>query len=675
MRLIARSIRIRDWYRTVVKPAPDGLPNARVIFVPLLILAAVLVGLVSLGITGSSTGVLQPSFEVGHDPNLLANTPKAIRSDEWYVQTSWTISQVQQGLPIDNQAFPGGMDATVQHDLPTWDWSMVFRPHLLGFWFLPLDNAMALKWWLPGFALIAAVYLFAVLLLPRRPIAAAMFAVAFFCSPFFQWWYLSITFYPVAWALLVMAATVWMLRRPRGPGRWVFAALAGYFTVTVGTGIYVPFIVPAVYVALGFVAGATLTRQTSPSQRLAARVRAIVPLLFGGAAGVAIMALWLLTRWQTIQAFTATVYPGERLTATGSGDRLMQLKALLTGPFQTFVEQAGGQPFDKNSSEASTFLLPGLLLAVPVAWLIIRSVRRRSADWTLVALVAVGLVFAAFVLVPGWDAVAHLFFLDRTTTIRLRLGWGLLSIVVMVVVASRLDRQSNVVGPRSPTAVLLGAIATAVVSVVAIAWILMRAHAFVVEHAPVVWVVVGVLLVCVVGLVTLGRVNLAALALLVASLTTSSAINPLYVGVFDLNQTNTSRAMRELAHTEPGRWLGVGVSLLPTVLLVQSGLPSFNGFQSSPSREMWDLIDPGLDQKVWNRLANVSWEVGSGPPAARNPEDDQIRLTFDSCNTFAQANVAWVLADEPINQRCVALERSVVDGPSTFWIYRVAKSG
>ncbi len=148
-------------------------------------------------------------------------------------------------------------------------------------------------------------------------------------------------------------------------------------------------------------------------------------------------------------------------------------------------------------------------------------------------------------------------------------------------------------------------------------------------------------------------------------------MNPLYRGVFDLNDTRTVQTMKEIADDEPGRWVGVGETSLPTVMLVQSGLPSFNGFQSSPSQTMWDAIDPTLDERVWNRLANVSWGAGEGPPDAFNPAPDQIRLTFDSCEPFAQDNVDWVLSDEALDQACLAPVTTVEEGPSTFWIYEV----
>ena len=39
----------------------------------------------------------------GPDPAAIAGEPRAIRSDEWYVQTVWTVSQVQLGLPIGQE--------------------------------------------------------------------------------------------------------------------------------------------------------------------------------------------------------------------------------------------------------------------------------------------------------------------------------------------------------------------------------------------------------------------------------------------------------------------------------------------------------------------------------------------------------------------------------------------
>lgn len=678
----AAVIRLRERYARAVAPTADGLPNARVIAIPLLILAAVLVGLVAFGFTGSSTGIMHSAISsTPDDDDLIAGEPQPIRSDEWFVQTTWTISQVEQGLPLRNETFPGGMDATVQHDLPSSDWSAALRPHLLGFFFLPLDQAMALKWWLPGFALIGAVFLFAVTILPRRPVAAAALGVGFFFAPFFQWWYLSITFYPAAWAFLVMAALVWCMRARRRVGAWILAAVTAYLTATVGTGIYVPFIIPVVVVVVAFAIGLAAMPRFE-GDRLRDRVRAVVPVLVAGVLGAALLAVWAVTRWSTIVGFTSTVYPGERLQPTGQAG-LRELGALLSGPLSPTLETAGGLPFGANSSEASSFLLPGLFVAVTALWLIVERRRARAGwDWLSIATLAAGAVMLAFMLVPGWDLLSHLLFLDRTTYGRLRLGFGVLAVVLVVLVAWRVQGRAEYTDRRLPAWVPLASAALATGATALMLWSAAR-YADVAQYFPQTsrWMLLAgvVFLVLYVGSVWLfgrGALTAGALVLLVISVVSTAGVNPLYRGVLDLRSTNAAAEIERLSSEQPGEWVGISATPLPTMLLVESGAPSFNGFQSAPSREMWSQIDPASRyEATWNRLANVSWVAGEGAPDPRNPAPDQIQMTFDSCDAFAQDNITWVLAETPLDQSCLRPVSVITDGPTTTRFYEVVAPG
>jgi hypothetical protein len=658
-----------------VVPRPSGLPSVWVLTVFPAIVLIGLVVLVGLGLTGSSTGFIHQFVSSSSDPDLLAGEPQAIRSDEWFVQTGWTISQVEQGLPATNHTFPGGMDATVQHDLPSTDWSVGFRPHLLGFLVLPLDNAMALKWWLPGFALIIACYIFMVTILPRRPVMAAAVSVGFFFAPFFQWWYLSITFWPPVWAFLVMAAAVWLIRSRALSTKIIWSVVVGYFTVALGTGIYVPFIVPAVLVALAFVVGFVVSKQWAPLEGVWPRLKALLPLIIGGVVGVGVLVVWILTRIKTVELFLGTVYPGQRFQQTGAMT-VNETLALLGAPMTEGLGASGGTPLSSNASEAATFFFTGLFLVVPMIWLLVRDRRRnQSTDWLIVCLVLAGALMLAFMFIPGWDAIAHLTLLDRTTTGRIRMGLGILSVIAIAVFIARTDELRSAGNERVPWCVawLSSFLAAASVGVVTI--VLVYLHAPLLFSHKVSFIVITVLYLASVFFLTRGWGAAGAIALLVMSLIGSIGVNPLYEGVFDLNDTAVVKEMKSLETTEPGSWVGVGESFLPNAMLVQSGLPGFNGFQSAPPKKMWSEIDPsGRYERKWNRLANISWRAGTGAPVATNPAPDQIRLTFDSCSAFAQKNVVHVLSDAKLDQPCLTLEKKVVEGPSTLWLYDVAKN-
>ena len=667
----------RTWTRAIV-PRADDLPNRLVVLVPLAILLVIFVGLVAAGVTGSSTGMVASQVEAGADEELIAGQPRAIRSDEWFVQTSWVISQVEQGLPPRNESFPGGMDATVQNDLPSLDWSTAFRPHLLGFLFLPLDNAMAFKWWFPGFALMAAVYIFVVALIPRQPVLAGSLAVGTFFAPFLQWWYLSLSLYPVAWALLCMATVVYCFKSSTRTAPWVLAGLTGYTTATLGMGIYAPFIVPVVVVVASFSIGAFFDRALAPA-RVRERLRSLIPVLVAAVVGLAVMAAWILTRLDTIRGFTETVYPGERLQSVGGAD-LNQLAQLFSAVFSFGLGNTRGQPFTVNESEASTFFLPGLFLLPVLVWILIREYRRRDGvRGTIVGLLVGTTVMFCFLYVPGWDGLAHALFLDRTTYSRMRIGFGVMSIVMVAVCCWCLSAGEGRLRLRAPRTVAAVCAASALASVALVGYVAysmvgldaLRAIAY---SDRVVGALFVVVLVASVWLFARGRATAAGIALMVMAVGQSSFVNPLYAGVLDLRQTQVVRAIQSLDEQQPGNWIGISNSLLPTMMLVESGVRTYNGVQGFPSPEMWSAIDPSdAYEEEWNRLATVGWVPGQGDPVPTNPAPDQVRLTFDSCSRFAQAHVEWVLSESPLDQRCLIPEESVVQGPSTFLIYKVSQ--
>lgn len=678
---------LRERYRSFTEPGANGLPKGRVIAAPLAFLGVVFAVLVALGVTGSSTGIMQPYFQSGADDRAIAGTPQSIRSDEWLVQTGWTISQVEQGLPYYNETLPGGQDATVQNDLPALDWSIAFRPHLWGFLALPLDQAVAFKWWLPGLAMIAAVYFFAVTLMPRRPLSAFAIALSTFWFPFMQWWYLPITFWPPALAFLLMASVVWALRASRARGRIGPAVVSGYVAVIVGMSVYVPFILCAAFPALAFFIGAIWDRSGTTGQRsFRERLRALLPLLASGFVAGVVVVLWAITRWNTITGFLSTVYPGQRTVHTGSAEAL-DWRALFGAPF-TIVLRGGEATaaLGPNSSEASTVILVGLFLLVPLAWLALRVWKRvHRADVILVSVVVLLLLAFAFLAVPGWDPLAHLLLLDRIPVARLRMMFGIVSVVLCVLMIHRLDQFRAEFGHsgRSVLAASVGA-TIAAISIIAVrisisneGFPISMGH-FGPRVAVVITIVLSLLTVASVFAFGMGWSGVGSGSLLLLAFIGAAHVNPLYRGVYNLNQTPLVREMKELegrAGSE-ARWVGVGTSPWPNAVLMQAGLPAFNGVQGAPPKEMWQLIDPdGAYEQEWNRLANVFWVAGEGAPHPQNPAPDQIMLTFDSCSSFAQDNVTFVLSDTELTQKCLVPREDTANGSIDFRIYEVVPVG
>jgi hypothetical protein len=665
---------LRERFRAAVEPRATGLPNWRVVtwFPALVTLGASL--LIALRISGTSAGAWWATFGTGADPRLLLGGPRPIRQDEWLTAQGWITSQIEQGFPVINRVFPGGMDATVLMELPSTDWSTAFRPHLWGFLLFGLDAGTAWQWWIPAIALVSGAYLLVVTLVPRRPLTAAVVACAVWFSPMFQWWYGPNQLWPTAWALLAMAGLLWILRDDRLWVRLTWSALLGWLAVTAVIGLYVPFLVPPLLVFLFFALGAVAHER--PWNRVAARrvFGRLAPLLAAGAAAGAVVVLWVVTRASTIDAVTSTVYPGERSDPTG---RLLAEDPFLTGiggaPWGQTFQTSAGSVLGPNPSESAAAILLAVFLIPGMIWMLVQS-RRRTGRLDLVLVGALGalLVMLAYLLVPGWDSLARLLLLDRVPVGRLRMVFVTLMPLFFALIAREVDAHPD---RRRwvPMVISLGLTVTLIaIPLQAIATLDPDVLA-----VSVLWPIAALAIIASVVLIYWPRtIPLSAVSLLVASMAIGAAVNPFYVGSFDLRETQAGAAMLDVDDAEPGEWVGVG-SQTVAALVVATGVSGYNGFQTYPADEMWQQIDPdGGDEGIWNRLAHVRWTWGSGEPVFEAPQRDMIVGGFDACSDFAQEHIEYVVSDEqPASDACLRLLETIEQGAASIQLYAVTPRG
>jgi len=652
-------------------PRPQHvLPSRWAVWGLVAALLGVYFTLVVLGLTGSSTGELYAYFAPNtDDTQIVMAKPRPIRSDEWYIQSTWVISQVEQNYPRISNSFPGGTDASVQHDLPVRDWATLFEPHHWGFFVLPLRQALAVKWWTPSLLLCLSVFAFSILRMPRKPWASFLLAVSAFLAPFVQWWFLSITVHPIAWAFAVLAAVTALVRGHRKIGI-VLSAAAGYLTVTTAIGNYVPFILAAAYPTVAIAVGIGLVAGREIGLRRV--LRRLIPLFVAGGAALIVTVLWVLTRLDTIKAFLNTSYPGARSSPTGETGTVGVVQ-LLTATFQRDVLATQNTSLiGGNESEGSSFILIGLALLLPLAALAVRRWRQsREVDWVTVGAIAVGAFMLAYQLIPGWDIVARALLLDRVTAGRMRLGWGILALATIVYALERFaDPELSRRWRLGLTGLSL--LGTAIIVGVPWVWLVRQVPGL----AGSMWIgyLACALYVLLVVAACWRLPTVAALLLVVVSAGLSWNVNPLYKGYLDMRATPLGYAVEDVEAKDPGQWLVVGGSVPAVVTVIETGMQGYVGMQGAPSQVMWQEIDPGRTRvPEWNRLAQLKWVLGTGEPMPRNPYQDQIEMTFDPCGRFAQDYVEHVVTQDAIASTCLRLDRQVQEGQVNFLIYRVTQ--
>jgi hypothetical protein len=632
---------------------------------PIVILVG-LAALVAFGINGSSSGVLYEGFYGIPDPNTIIGSPRSIRSDEFNVQTVYTVSQHQEGLPLINDSGLGGVNMSLNWEAPYKDWSLLFRPHQWGFLILPFANAFALKWWLPAAALLIACYLFAVTILPRRPLSSAMISVAFFLSPFIQWWYIPQTTLPLMWGFAAMAAIVWLSKLERRRWRWLVSLALAYLTTWGMLGFYAPFIIPIAVAVAGFILGWVFHAEGGIPLRL--RLRALAFTLGAGGAGAAVIGVFIMTRLEWVQAMLNTVYPGDRKVPPGMG-RGAYAYLPWVGPFQFEFGHSSGPFLLGNTSESSAFMLTGLFAAPILIWGAIRLWRKsRLVDTLTLGSLAASALILFYIYVPGWDPVAHLLFLDRSVPSRIVVGLGMLAVVILVLAISRVEEPDASSAPW-----LVGISASGCAWAVSlVAYLGLPRFGVVVPRFGVgvaTAVIAGVALL----LISRKRVLAATSTLAALGLLLGVWVNPFVRGVFDLRETRVGKAVLAQDSDNPGEWVALGPSVAQDVL-IETGVGGANGMQGTPIKQAWEKFDPqGLFEEAWNRMGYVVWVQDPAAPKAWNPYPDVINVRFDACAPFIQDTFANVLSLGPaIEDECLTLESKLADGVSEFYLYSLS---
>ena len=659
-----------SWYRRI--------PVSRLVFPIVLVLVWVV--LTCIGLSGTSTGVIAAGTTgTSHDSHLIAGTPRPIRSDEWNVATPLIVAQSHHGFSRYTVSGLGPHDLTVVLDIPNRDWSTVFRPWDIPMLFLDVTHGFAARWWAMSLILLLGTYLLLLELTDRTDIAV-VFSLGLWLSPFFHWWYESISLESVGMPMLGMAFFLYALRARSRPGRIACLLLSAYSFVGFVLVFYPPFQVP-VGLVLGIIVGCEIFGRLQRGE-LAWR-RMVVDAAVVAVATGAVCAAFLLHSESTIAAVTGTVYPGKRRAAGGT----TSLFQLLSAPFGVPLANHGLTLTGTNQSEISSFLLLGPFALLQLFRIRLRDLGRRSQ----LLLVGAG---AGFLLVTAWYLIslppllAHLLLLDRSPPVRAVVGVGVGGFLLMALFCAAEVAPADGSGETTGRAVrqqreFARRVATgaAVCGVLAFGLYFWGGRQFIATFPGLGlnlwWVALfsGAAAI-VVWLTSARRVLAGGVALVVFGGVVSLVANPLYQGLGPLTSSPLLPVLHSVAEhpVDPADtvWLSYAAPPVTDVLLA-SGLNTLNSVDTYPNADVWKIFDPrGRASHIWNRYANMVFAPGApgSSPVVTLLAGDAVEVTFDPCGPEAsRLHIGFVLSPAPVAGSCLHMEARPTVGRQPLYVY------
>jgi hypothetical protein len=577
--------------------------------------------------------------------SLLAGSPKDIRGDEWGTETPWMLAQSKH-VPPFSLANPniGEDKVPLLTNLPVRHWSMLFRPQLLGFFFLNFERAFAFYWNFKWFGLLLAAYLFFEILSGGKTLIALAGALFILFSPYIQWWFSTPAAMPEMMAMLFFALwSILFILRTRSP--WRIAGAGLLLFVALGQFVfccYPRFQIPLFYLGAVVVGSVLVDRAREKFLPIRVAVLGGALLLTGVIAWV-----WYRDVAGLIHQLSGFAYPGQILSVGG----FYPWWALLA-PFLEFSMNEEHWPSGfMNVCEAAGFLFIAPLLLAAV----IDDIARRRFDAILLSVATFVFLVVVFMIwgIPLWLAKGSGWAYVYSTRAHLVVGVG--STIGLVRYLSRSDPN-----PRQRSfaleLLLLGIIAVALWAIFGVV------NRRLGEFASPTNIAAAALFFGLVFVCLWTRKAAPALALLLLpTLLANGLTNPIGRGLPGFEQSELRRWLSEHEHLDPtAKWIVLGRSgrgrSMPEFVKT-TGADVLGGVRITPDREMVRVLDPeNKYADVYNRFAWITCVPGSDPaPVFKltflNSYDIQLPLRTD---IFDQLGVRYILTvDLPVEETTV----------------------
>jgi len=541
------------------------------------------VGLVAFRIHGSSVemwNVYVPSDRAGvTNASLIAGRPKAIRSDEWVVATTKLLHDY-----VD----PAGqtLSAKALDVVSPWSWGF----HVLG-----LERGFSFMW---DFWLLGSVYafFFLVMLLTGGNSRVSLFSSLFlFFSSYNRW--CDITVFVTTFSV-VTVCLICFLRSRKRLNIWLSFILLCVFGLKFVLLLYPPWQVTLVYLMLFILAGSLLKKGSLGDLRVHSRTK--IALATAGSVGAGgAGALGYITNREVIEAMSATVYPGQRVSLGGD----VGLYRFFSGYLDQFFNEK--RFFIMNISESAAFIMlfPFAIVAVLLErWFS----KGRRVQPLVLALIAYLVALSAYMLLGYGPLLSRALLLSYVPGYRALIGLGLAGILLVAVYVAE---------PPSGKVPLW---AKGMLAALAFCGLTAFAIGFQGRYGYPHWV--AALPVCVAVAVAVGAMMFRARALfyvimLLLVVAPSLNSNPIAVGLEPIYGKRLVQAVTRIAAANPGvRWLVYGDLSYPDIVRA-AGADVLNGVRFPPESATLRLLDPtGAHAEVWNRFAHI--QAVPGQPGA-----------------------------------------------------------
>lgn len=560
--------------------------------------------------------------------SLIIGKPRPIRSDEWMVQTPYSLSQTQTGLKSHNEMITvDGQDMIVGYNSPALNLATIAKPFTWGYVLLGKERGLSWYWGIKLIGLILLSFEIGLILTKRNKYLALLASVWIPFSSAIQWWFVS----PVGDLVFFMFGFLVGIYNYFYCHDNKYHRLFNSLLASISASGFILVLYPALQVPLGYLILLFLIAYFLEF-RYKIKLDKFDTLFIGLAIFITslIVGVSLITSWDSLISVMHTVYPGNRISVGGALSK-KDIFLFLTNwkmPFQDVVYE--------NNSELSSFYHFFFVILLVSPWLFYKKIKENIYGVLLFIFCLLNLLWMS-VRFPVFIAKATLW--SYVPEERANLAFSFAAILLSIWFIHYIWEQKKI-----SFKVQVPVIA---VNLALYFFALYKGNLrLYLSRMEIIFIL------AIAGLLIFFLVNkwkyLFTLLLLAVVFLTGATVNPVAKGVEPIYGKKIAQTVMNIEKEDPGQlWAG---ERMMHAFLPMLGVHTFNGTAFTPNLDSWKPLDPdGKYEKVYNRYSHIYVEVGNELPRFEllNADAFVVRLNIESIKAY---NIKYLVTYKEIEQ-------------------------
>lgn len=600
-----------------------------------LIAISIFILLVSFKINGSSIGAwdMYASELIDQTENsLIMGDNRAIRSDEWMVQTTYYMAQAmsEDFYPLYNtNIMDDGLNMILAYNSPVANLSIIGKPFNWGFLLLGKEYGLSWYWAFKTIALLLLAFELSMILTKKMKGISILASFWITFSPAIQWWFMQHVGDTIFFTLAMIVAFYKYVENIKDK-KWKklsFSLMFAFSAIGFALVIYPAFQVPLAYLILVFMAVIYFGMFKRPKLKKDDYIFVSMIILIIGI----VLGQFLLTSMDAIKATLETVYPGKRVS-TGGGVELFRYSEFMINTYTPFRDINY-----LNNCEVSSFInfFIGSVIVLFVA--ISKKVKNIGIG---IALFIVALLQFIWTVVPFNETIAKITFLSYVPTDRMMLMFNFTAMLLSIWAIGVIFRE-KIISP------LVGGI-IAVVNFSVYALLILKSPYRDYTNLRYLIILFAIYLIINVSIFVRWKMVFF-IAMSVLIFMSGMTVNPVVKGVGGIYNKTLSKAIIEIEENDPDSvWLAEGEETKGEFIYA-NGAKAINGTHFYPALSTWKKISEDYDDEIiYNRYAHVKISLTTDETkfSLGNADAFEIDLNIEELKTL---NIKYIVTKNDLS--------------------------